>query len=1107
MPFGLLLALTLAAQPANLVRNASFEEVDAHGAPLDWSWQTGATHGTFTVDETVHRSGRRALKIANPTGFAPHVYCHFEQWLDLKPNRQYTLSAYVRGPAPRGWIGGGPEWLARVQLPTGDDWQRVSLTFETGAEARWQLLLSSDDRTAGFWLDDLQVEEGAVATDFHAPIPLQPGELRVTLEPSDGKVNLLPNPSFEKLAGGLPEGWIWDPRNTDATCTVVPRGRLGGNCLKLTNGTAFSPHVYGQLRLGDNLTVRPNTAYTLSYYTLTDGDPGIAWAGGGDGWWVRLKAPETHGVWRRVIQTFTTKPTETSIPFMIITESPTQGVLFDDLMLQAGPKATAFEAPGLDLPASLSLSPTPGLLPTSALVPAWKPDVYPPTDWLFTSGAAAFEGGLRLRDALPGGALEVTVLSGAEKLATARVAPDGGMPRWAEVTVEFGLPARPLDKLAVEARVVGPAGEVLRGEPCATRLVTGANVLAELARAEAQLPALAERAKRDDDARVVATVLRHFAQWTRDDLGQRQVARAYDTAVQLDRLAREQLAKKARPPAPRYVTSPLKIAGAAFVGTVRKADGSRAQQPVYFLGYGAFGSVRRDVEELPGYGLNMIQIEFGPNSVFPADGQVSPGAIDEFLNVADRAAKSGVQVNLLLSPHYFPQWAYEKWPVIGGFDGGFLRYSVYSPEARGVEEQFLRTVIPRIKDHPALHSICLSNEPLSIDLTHSREVPALWHDWLKQQFGTLEAVNRRWGQQFASFDDIPVLPPKFEATAMCYDFSRFNQDIFAGWHRWMADVIHSMAPSLPVHAKIMMSAHFWAAPHGIWSIAPELFSDLSQINGNDCCKWPGSGSRWACEWLGENMGYDYQRSALDAPVFNSENHLIVDRDVHDVTRAFIRNVYWQGAIHGQGAETTWVWERTDESNSDFTGSIMHRPECAAEHGLAALDLNRAGPEVAAIAGAPAPVAVLWSQASAIWNPGQHQQLVRDVYLAANFLDVNVGFVNEHDAERYGKGQPDRAFGQAKVVLVPGASHVPPATLAALRKFTAGGGKVIRVGECLTHDDAGQPLDAAGLGESWERPERGDVGEQLSARLRGVLAAAGVKPLVGIGVFGVEARSA
>jgi hypothetical protein len=62
--------------------------------------------------------------------------------------------------------------------------------------------------------------------------------------------------------------------------------------------------------------------------------------------------------------------------------------------------------------------------------------------------------------------------------------------------------------------------------------------------------------------------------------------------------------------------------------------------------------------------------------------------------------------------------------------------------------------------------------------------------------------------------------------------------------------------------------------------------------------------------------YDFMGDVKDAPIFNSEDHIIGDRsklysDKENAwLAAFVGADMWQGAIHGRDASTIWVWERS-----------------------------------------------------------------------------------------------------------------------------------------------------------------------------------------------------
>src|SRR3990172_7961652 len=70
------------------------------------------------------------------------------------------------------------------------------------------------------------------------------------VEPIALQKNLLPNASFEQVEAGRPGPWAWDRRNTDATTTIDETvAHAGKRSLRITNGTPFSPHVYGMFHL------------------------------------------------------------------------------------------------------------------------------------------------------------------------------------------------------------------------------------------------------------------------------------------------------------------------------------------------------------------------------------------------------------------------------------------------------------------------------------------------------------------------------------------------------------------------------------------------------------------------------------------------------------------------------------------------------------------------------------------------------------------------------------------------------------------------------------------------------------------------------------------
>ncbi len=541
------------------------------------------------------------------------------------------------------------------------------------------------------------------------------------------------------------------------------------------------------------------------------------------------------------------------------------------------------------------------------------------------------------------------------------------------------------------------------------------------------------------DARVVES----FLQYVRDDVAENHSGhqlRGLKSAAYIDRLCSNALLEM-EPPAwtvPRYTTGQWSIKDGAFW---------QKDHPVYFTGVGHFGQVKNDIPILTDYGLNIIQIEMGPRNGLPGPNTVDVNAIREnVVQWLDKAAEHNVAVNLLISPHYFPPWAIEAEPAHKQCGEGFLKYCIEAPNTRVVMEKWLDALMPLIAHHPALHSICLSNEPqYRGKCAYDR---ARFQAWLKEKWGSIRKANRAYGTHFRRFEEVEL--PKDASSAgygLFFDACRFNQERFLAFHEMLRECIRRYDADVPVHIKIM--SHAFEDPGRFEvGIDYEKFNQVDRIAGNDCVM-AFSGERrgaYACDWLNMAMSYTLQHcTAPDSPIFNSENHLIGDGDARYMPESYIRTVYWQEAIHGQGATTTWVWERAQEG--DFSENILTRANCVHALGRVALDLNRLAPEVHALSRAKADMAILYAYSSLLPSMDFVQE-AKAVFEGAYFSDAVCDFVTERQAAA---GMLDRY----KLVIVPKASHAPDAVVKAFQAYIENGGTVMTVGPCFSHNEYGK----------------------------------------------------
>lgn len=560
------------------------------------------------------------------------------------------------------------------------------------------------------------------------------------------------------------------------------------------------------------------------------------------------------------------------------------------------------------------------------------------------------------------------------------------------------------------------------------------------------------------------------------------------------------------------------IEGPSFVGPVRIGDkGSEIQRPIFFVGYGHFDQVRDDIENFPGYGINIVQhAEFGPSAVYPSENQTDDSAITRLSDELDRAAKAGVAVDWLLSPHYVPEWLFAKYPALRKPRADFFPFSVYAPQPRDVIRRFVHEVVARIKDKPALLSICLSNEPINCEEPDALSTAA-WRQWLKARHGDIATLNARWGTTYASFDQIPQPNPLNRSAeprpggAWC-DFCRWNDEYFADFHRMLADAVHEVAPRIPVHIKVT-TPHLWQASEARTGDDAALFGRFTQINGNDSINLWSFDSRaahsiergdseFAQGWRENAIGYELERSVHDAPVFNSENHLIFDREPRYVPPAHVRAALWMGAIHGQSATTIWVWER-EKSNpqGDFAGDFIERPSCAEAVGIVCHDLNRVAPQITALQNAPPDVLILQSNTAAVWDGARYDSALLKTFTALSFTGLKTGFLAESELENI-------VALSAPVLIIPDDLHISDKAFAALASFK---GKVIfasaGASDLLRRNEYDQPRAARLPQDKMLAPlELPKTWQALVPLLRARLSQAGLTPAVQVVNVGREPQS-
>lgn len=518
------------------------------------------------------------------------------------------------------------------------------------------------------------------------------------------------------------------------------------------------------------------------------------------------------------------------------------------------------------------------------------------------------------------------------------------------------------------------------------------------------------------------------------------------------------------PPARMYRTSPVEsYRGGLPVVETAAEDGSIRREPHFFIGYGHFEQVIRDLDYLPEVAANVIQIELGPHHIFPEENFRNPSdaVYRRRLETAfELAAKNNMKIALLLSPHYHPKWWLEAHPELAQANGMY-KYDVNSPEAREMVTRFLDWLLPKLRDgvrRNVLHSIVLANEPVYRGAKWSSpRTRELFGEWLKQEFGTVAEFNRVSGKSFPDFGAVLASSPA--DPAVNYAFNRFRRETFAAFHRMIGDKVKEYLPDMPVSVKIMMAELI--TPAGVEDcVDPELFAEFSDYNGNDNYMIHGEGP-FISSWVQTAFGHDLQYSLKPVRILNSENHIIRDGESRFIPPEHIYTAVFEQLLQGVGGIVSWVWAENDYANykrrGDTDGCIYHRPAAIIAHGRAALDGNRLAGPISEFVEAPPEIALVYAPSSHIQNPGDYTATLRNTYTTLAFTGRKTGFISE-------KQLAAKKFGKLKVIVLTDATHLDAAAAAALAEFTRKGGKLFIVGAPPAFDSWGAPLKLRPDGE-------------------------------------------
>ncbi|WP_428688766.1 beta-galactosidase, partial [Roseibium sp.] len=448
-----------------------------------------------------------------------------------------------------------------------------------------------------------------------------------------------------------------------------------------------------------------------------------------------------------------------------------------------------------------------------------------------------------------------------------------------------------------------------------------------------------------------------------------------------------------------------------------------------------------DARRMAETGLTWVRIgEFAWSRLEPAPGDLHFEWLDRAIETLGAA---GLKVVLGTPTATPPRWMIDRHPDMLAVDAdgrprkfGSRRHYCFSHEGYGKEsDRIVRLLAERYGRNPHVAAWQTDNEYGCHDttLSYSAAAGAAFRIWLEARYGTIEALNRAWGNVFWSMDyssfqevDLPNLTVTEANPSHSLAFRRFSSDQVVRFNRRQVEIIraHSGAPvSHNFMGRITDFDHF------------KVGDDL------DIATWDS----YPLGFLEDRVGADetHQRTFARQgdPDFQAFHHdlyravgkgrwWVMEQQPGPVNWApynpaplpgMMRLWAWEAYAHGAEAVCYFRWRQAPFAQEQMHAGML-RPDNADAPALiearkVAEELDIA-PEVSA---PQAPVALIFDyDADFAWSVQPHGkglsyfQLVFDTYRALRKLGLSVDIV---------RGEA-RDFSGYRIVAAPGLIHMP-----------------------------------------------------------------------------------
>lgn len=302
---------------------------------------------------------------------------------------------------------------------------------------------------------------------------------------------------------------------------------------------------------------------------------------------------------------------------------------------------------------------------------------------------------------------------------------------------------------------------------------------------------------------------------------------------------------------------------------------------------------REDVRLMREAGVNLVSVGiFAWATYEPSEGERNFAWMDEVL---DLLHENGIAADLATPVASPPPWLGVEHPDILPVDADGVRlvagsrnhYSASSATYRRHAAAITRDLAERYARHPAVRMWHVGNEYGTAD--YGDEAAREFRRWLRERYGTVDALNEAWGtafwsQRYRSIDD--VLPPRRTTylvnPTQSLDFRRFTSDQLLACYREQHEVLRAAGATQPVTTNLMgffPLADYWSWAGHVDVVADDQYPDQADPRSpadaalvQDLVRGLGGGEPWllleqavgSTSWRGHNLPKTPERMRLDS---------------------------------------------------------------------------------------------------------------------------------------------------------------------------------------------------------------------------------------------------